>query len=80
MSPNDFGPIYAETDMTQFPVEPFNTVSNVIFLLMILYFTYQTRLRYQSHPLLVTILPILSLGFIGERFIMQQEVIVFGLF
>jgi len=65
MQPNDFGPIYSETDLSRFPVEPWNTYSNLIFLFIFLYFLRKTRLDYKRHPLIVFSLPILLLGFIG---------------
>ncbi len=63
--PADFGPIYIETDLSRFPVEPWNTVSNGIFLIVLLVFGWKTRLQWQSHPLLVGGLPILGVGFVG---------------
>lgn len=63
--PADFGPIYIETDLSRFPVEPWNTASNVIFLLVFLVFARKTKLSWRNHPLLVGGLPLLGLGFIG---------------
>lgn len=65
MNPNDFGPIYAETDLSRFPVEPWNTASNLIFLLIIIYFAWTTRLNFKKYPLIVFSLPILFVGFFG---------------
>ena len=64
-APNDFGPIYVETDMTRFPVEPWNTASNLIFLIIVVYFAWRTKLNYRTHPLIVFGLPVLFVGFIG---------------
>lgn len=63
--PNDYGPIYAETDLSRFPVEPWNTFSNLIFLLIFIYFSRRSRINFLKHPLLVVSLPILLTGFIG---------------
>jgi hypothetical protein len=62
---NDFGPIYAETDPSGFPVEPFNTFSNLIFLLIVIHLWRLTRLNFKSFPLSSSALPILLIGFIG---------------
>lgn len=63
LRPKDFGPIYRETDMTRFPVEPFNTYSNLIFLFVIVYWA--KKLRFRSHPFLTSCISILSVGFFG---------------
>ena len=65
MHPGDFGPIYAETDMNRFPVEPWNTFSNIFFLILIIYLVKRTRLSFKRYPLVVLGLPILTVGFIG---------------
>jgi len=65
MRPSDFGPIYAETIMGRFPVEPWNTGSNLLFLLLIIYLVYRTRLDFRRYALVVGALPILSIGFVG---------------
>ncbi len=63
--PADFGPIYLETNLSRFPVEPFNTYSNLCFLALVLYFAYRTKFSLKDHPLTVSALPILLLGFVG---------------
>lgn len=63
--PGDFGPLYAETIGGRFPVEPWNTFSNLIFLIIVIRFCYLTRMSYKNHPLIVASLPILFLGFLG---------------
>lgn len=63
--PNDPGPIYAETQMGRFPVEPWNTVSNFIFMAIILYYVIRLRSELKHYPVLVCSLPLLSVGFIG---------------
>lgn len=65
MHPQDFGPIYTETDLSRFPVEPWNTYSNLIFLLVVFYIAFKTKLHAKKYPLLVLSLPILFTGFIG---------------
>ncbi len=64
-SPMDFGPLYAETDMAQFPVEPWNTYSNLLFLFLVASFAYRTKLDWKRFPFIVFALPILLLGFVG---------------
>lgn len=61
----DFGPIYTETDLANFPVEPWNTFSNVIFLIALIYFAKKTKLDCKKHYFLVWSLPLLGIGFIG---------------
>lgn len=61
----DGGPVYKETDLTRFPVEPFNTFSNLIFLLIILYFSFKVYRDPKRHYFLAWSLPVLFLGFIG---------------
>lgn len=64
--PQDGGPVYAETHGSdRFPVEPWNTASNLIFLVLIIYFAWRTRLRLLRHPITVTALPVLAVGFVG---------------
>lgn len=63
--PNDFGPIYLETNFNHFPVEPWNTFSNLVFLAVFLYWAWRTRLSYQRFPLLAVGLPILFIGYVG---------------
>lgn len=69
MHPNDFGPIYTETlpglAAGTLPVEPWNTWSNSIFVLLLVHIVFRTRLDYQRHPLIVISLPILAIGIIG---------------
>lgn len=63
--PGDFGPIYAETVIGRLPVEPFNTVSNLIFLMLVVLFARRTRLDAKRFPVTVLTLPILLVGFVG---------------
>jgi predicted membrane channel-forming protein YqfA (hemolysin III family) len=61
----DFGPLYAETLPGRFPVEPWNTYSNLVFFAVIIYFIANGALRRARHPLLFVCLPILLVGFMG---------------
>ncbi|MDR6299649.1 hypothetical protein [Mesonia maritima] len=63
--PNDSGPIYKETVEGRFPVEPFNTLSNFLFLAIIIYFSLKVYKDYKKHSFLAGALPVLSIGFIG---------------
>lgn len=60
---HDFGPLYAETDPSRFPVEPFNSVSNLIFLLVFIYYFRRTSLSFNQFPMTVSSLPILFVGY-----------------
>jgi hypothetical protein len=63
--PGDFGPIYAETDMSRFPVEPLNTASNIVFAALLVIFARRTRLDRGRYPFLVPALGILTVGVVG---------------
>lgn len=63
----DLGPIYAETNFDQFPVEPFNTFSNLLFLIVAVYWTLRIG-RQKNHnfkTFLKISLPLLFIGFVG---------------
>jgi len=62
---NDSGPIYKETVMGRFPVEPFNTASNLIFLAVIVYFVYKVWNSNHRHYFLKFMMPIFFIGFVG---------------
>lgn len=61
----DGGPVYKETDLSRFPVEPFNTFSNLVFLAIILYFAFRVYKAPSKHYFLALSIPVLFLGFIG---------------
>jgi hemolysin III len=61
----DPGPLYRETQPGRFPVEPWNAVSTLIFLGLFAAIAFRTRFRLFRHPLLVTALPVLSVGMVG---------------
>lgn len=63
--PNDSGPIYRETLMGRLPVEPFNTLSNLVFLAIIIYFSVRIYKNVRQHRFLAYCMPILTIGFIG---------------
>ncbi len=63
--PNDSGPIYLETVAGRFPVEPFNTFSNLVFLLLLLYWGSSIYSKPKTHPFLAVVLPVIFLSFIG---------------
>jgi hypothetical protein len=65
LRPLDFGPIYAETEMGRFPVEPWNTASNLVFLLVLIVFARRTALDRRRYPFLVPGLLVLAVGFVG---------------
>lgn len=63
--PQDSGPIYQETLAGRLPVEPYNTYSNIFFLLIIIYFSIKVYRDYKNHRFLAWSLPVLFMGFIG---------------
>ncbi len=62
---NDSGPIYTETIMGRFPVEPFNTASNLIFLFVIIYFSYKVWYSQKPQYFLKFMMPIFFVGYLG---------------
>lgn len=65
MRNSDWGPSYIETNMDAFPVEPWNTYSNVIFVLLCLFIAYRTRLQFKRYPFTLCCLPLLMIGTLG---------------
>ena len=63
--PSDFGPHYTETLLGRFPVEPWNTYSNLIFLFIIYFWGRRVKSKWREFPFLTVTLPILFVGFIG---------------
>ncbi|MDT0641988.1 hypothetical protein RM553_04005 [Zunongwangia sp. F363] len=63
--PNDSGPIYQETVAGRFPVEPFNTFSNFLFLAFTIYYARKVYPDYRNQLFLAYSLPVLFIGFIG---------------
>ncbi len=67
MTPLDQGPLYTETNMAQFPVEPYNTLSNILFLIVALIWTVRLK-KIQDRDFrnfLKINLPLLFVGYVG---------------
>jgi hemolysin III len=63
---SDHGPCYAETDLTRFPVEPWATWTNLVFLCVIVYWTWRLRGCWRRHRMLsIAALPLLTIGWLG---------------
>ena len=63
--PNDLGPLYTETRMDRLPVEPFNTASNLAFLLVILLLLRRLRRNgWRGHGVTLLALAIVAAGFV----------------
>jgi hemolysin III len=69
MHPSDYGPTYTETVpglvAGSFPVEPWKTWSNLIFVVLFVHIALRSRLDYRRYPLIVFSLPILAVGIVG---------------
>ncbi|GLB53218.1 hypothetical protein NBRC110019_22580 [Neptunitalea chrysea] len=63
--PHDSGPIYKETLMTRFPVEPFNTLSNLLFLAILIYFGIKVYRNPKKHMFITCTLPVIFIGYVG---------------
>lgn len=63
--PNDTGPVYAETLAGRFPVEPFNTLSNLVFLFILVYWGVRVYKQPGEHRFLAWCLPVLGIGWVG---------------
>jgi len=63
--PQDSGPIYLETVEGRFPVEPFNTYSNLIFFVLIIYWGIKVYRNPKQHQFLAWVLPIIGISYIG---------------
>lgn len=61
----DLGPRYAETDLARFPVEPWATWTNLVFLAVIVYWAWRLRGQFRRHRLLAVALPLLGIGWLG---------------
>jgi hypothetical protein len=65
----DPGPLYRETISGllsgALPVEPWNTWSNLIFVIVAAHIAVKTRLDFRRYPLIVFSLPVLLLGWLG---------------
>jgi len=63
--PTDGGPIYSETDLSRFPVEPWNACSLIVFLVIVIYWAWRVRKSRAPQRLIRYSLPLLFVGFIG---------------
>ena len=54
--------VTAETVQGRFPVEPLNTVSNLLLLFILIYWMRKVKFRFEVHPLIVTVIPVLFTG------------------
>ena len=63
--PLDQGPIYLETIMGRFPVEPWNTASNLFFLAIILYWGWRLKGEIRAHRFIAGAIPVLIIGWVG---------------
>ncbi len=63
----DFGPLYTETHLGQFPVEPLNTFSNILFFMVAIYWFTRIKIQKPSdfQRFLKVSLPFLLIGFVG---------------
>ena len=57
--------VNAETVPGRFPVEPLNTVSNIVFLVLLIYWLKKVGFKYSRYPLIVIVLPMMFLGLIA---------------
>ncbi|WNJ17076.1 hypothetical protein [Pontibacter sp. G13] len=65
LRPKDTGPIYTETNMENWIVEPFNAASAILFVLVVGYWFWKLRGQYRHHLFLTFVLPVLLIGGIG---------------
>ncbi len=63
--PNDSGPIYLETMQGRFPVEPYNTYSNLVFVVLLIYWGSKVYKNPRRHLFLAWVLPIIAASYIG---------------
>lgn len=63
----DGGPLYFETDLDRFFVEPVNAVTSLTFLIPVIYLLFRLRGRYREFPFLIYwASPLLAIGGIGS--------------
>lgn len=65
MFPNDSGPLYKETMVGRFPVEPWNTYSNLLFFIVLVYWSFKVYKNVKRHKFIALTLPLLLIGNIG---------------
>lgn len=64
--PPDGGPVYRETDMDQWIVEPWNALSSLLILLPAVYWALKLRGQYREYPFITFCIPLLFLGGLGS--------------
>jgi len=62
---SDGGPLYTETDFSRWLVEPWNTITAILFLAIVVYWALKIRKTYRQHPFLALALPVSALGGVG---------------
>ena len=63
---SDGGPIYAETNMEHFIVEPWNALSSLLILAPAIYFAIRLRGQYKHYGFIMSMTPLLFLGGLGS--------------
>ena len=63
--PGDSGPIYRETKPGPWPVEPYNTYSNLIFVGIVLFWGKKVYADLKNHRFLAGVLPVILISYIG---------------
>lgn len=61
----DFGPIYKETIYGRWPVEPFNTLTTLLFLVLVLYWRKKIKNQWRLHRFIRLSLAMIAVGFVG---------------
>jgi len=63
--PLDSGPLYKETLMGRWPVEPWNTWSTLAFLALVLYWFFKIRKNWRQHKMIMVCVILVGIGFVG---------------
>lgn len=64
--PTDGGPVYAETDLSLFPVEPWNAISSLALILPAIYWAYRLRFDLKSYSFIYLCIVFLIIGGAGS--------------
>jgi hemolysin III len=62
----DGGPIYTETDLNQFIVEPWNAISSLLIVIPAIYWLWRVRNEYKNYWFLICCAPLMILGGTGS--------------
>lgn len=62
----DGGPVYAETNLHHFIVEPWNAVSSLLIILPAVYWFFRIRKTWRSYEFMLFIIPLMILGGTGS--------------